>query len=369
MRKALLALRVDRAEEAARWLSELLRSGSELNTQALGTNTHFDAETWQAGLERAVTPWADAQALLGAMEGDLHGHLGRTAVPPSSALVVLGGVLPPSHLQAVLRPWLLGADVLVKAPSQDPGFPALVAAAFPGIRLTGRADVAAYARTVDAVVAVGGDEAVRAIAALVPLSTPFLGYGDRLSIGFTDATASTEALRGFADDVRLYDQRGCLSLRELWVRGEPTGVAERLVEQLRGSASRPSLGALEDRIRRFHDLAVMAGAVVHAEWSTEPERRVLSWCVAVETDDAPLPPGPGGRVVVVRRWRPDGMTSSSPLSSVSVAGTPSAEERHALVRLGASRLVAPGQLQAAPPSWWHDQRRPFSGLCRHLGDA
>jgi hypothetical protein len=365
---ALPAICTGRAHEAARWLTELLRPGSELNAQALRTNTHFDAATWQAGLIRAVAPWADAEALLGALEAELHA-LADVAVLPTSALVVLGGVLPPSHLQAVLRPWLLGADVLVKAPSQDPAFPALLAASFPGVTLTSRDDVPSCARTVDAVVVVGGDEAVREIAALVPLSTPFLGYGDRLSIGLTDEAPPAAALEGFADDIRLYDQRGCLSLRELWVRGDPQGVAERLAEQLLCSARRPPLGALEDRIRRYHDLAVMSGAVVHAEWSSESGRRVLSWCVAVETDDAPLPPGPGGRVVVVRRWQPGAMNPPAPLSSVAVAGALSAEERRSLIRLGASRFVAPGELQAAPPSWWHDQRRPFSGLCRYVGGS
>jgi len=215
---------------------------------------------------------------------------------------------------------------------------------------------------------VGGDDAVRAIGAHVPLATPFLGYGDRLSIGFTNASPSRDAIAGFADDVLLYDQRGCLSLRELWVTGEPAAVAERLADRLRGCPPRPPLGALEDRIRRFHDLAVMAGAVVHAEWSPASEGRLLSWCVAIDPADTSLPPGPGGRCVVVRRFSP-AMTSATPLSSVAVAGALSPGERQTLVRLGASRLVAPGALQAAPPTWWHDQRRPFSGLCRFAGGA
>jgi len=135
------ALCVARAHEAASWLSALVRVGSTENTQALATNTHFDAATWQAGLARTVAPWADAAALVDAMSSDLHGEGALCAVRPSSALVVLGGVLPPSHLQAVLRPWLLGAEVLVKAPSQDLGLPAYLAASLPGVRLIDRDEV------------------------------------------------------------------------------------------------------------------------------------------------------------------------------------------------------------------------------------
>ena len=265
MSAELPALCVARAHDAASWLSVLVRAGSAENTQALATNTHFDAATWQAGLVRTVAPWADAAALVDAMSSDIHGEGALSAVRPSSALVVLGGVLPPSHLQAVLRPWLLGAEVLVKAPNQDLGFPAYLAASLPGVRLIDRDEVTPWSASVDAVVVVGGDDAVRAIGAHVPLATPFLGYGDRPSIGFTDAAPSSSAVAGFADDVLLYDQRGCLSLRELWVTGEPAAVAERLADRLRGSPPRPPLGALEDRLRRFPDLAVTAGAVVHAE--------------------------------------------------------------------------------------------------------
>ena len=38
----------------------------------------------------------------------------------------------------------------------------------------------------------------------------------------------------------------------------------------------------------------------------------------------------------------------------------------ALARLGAARVVRPGELQQAPPEWFHDGRRPLVHLVRWL---
>src|SRR6185437_3432359 len=73
---------------------------------------------------------------------------------------------------------------------------------------------------VDLVMAHGSDATIQDLRALCPPHVGFVGYGHRVSFGLTLAGATTdEAARGFARDVLLYDQGGCLSPHTVFVEG------------------------------------------------------------------------------------------------------------------------------------------------------
>ena len=80
----------------------------------------------------------------------------------------------------------------------------------------------------------GSDETLRALRTLCPAGTPFVGYGHRVSFGVV-CKGSTNAAAGFAKDVLLYDQGGCLSPQTIFVEGG-WQKAQRLCRTSGGSA-------------------------------------------------------------------------------------------------------------------------------------
>ena len=71
----------------------------------------------------------------------------------------------------------------------------------------------------DAVIAYGSDETIATLRALTPTSTPFFGYGYGVSVGILPRDVPFYA-RGFAQDVLMYGQAGCLSPQALLVETE-----------------------------------------------------------------------------------------------------------------------------------------------------
>ena len=79
---------------------------------------------------------------------------------------------------------------------------------------------AALCSGVDLVMAQGGNDTLRALRASTPAGTPFIGYGHRVSFGIVCKDgASAAAAAGFAKDILLYDQGGCLSPQTIFVEG------------------------------------------------------------------------------------------------------------------------------------------------------
>ncbi len=314
----------------------------------------FHPELLDTSLECSLRPWTDPARLVAAALDDLGPERPEVElIPPLVAHVVLAGVVPASHVQAMAYPWLLGAHVRVKAPSMDPHFPALFAAAL-GARVE---PVTGRGTSGDAVVVVGGDGAVAAVRAHASGGAPVLAFGDRISVAWLGDCAEVD-WAGLALDVGLYDQRGCLSVVEVLVApGHAESSAASLGHAL-DQLPRRRLGDDEDGIRRARDLWVLEG------------RRCLRYrdatlfVVAGGTVEA----GPLGRTVVVREVvSPLGAleTLRGRLGTVVVApgARPPLGE---LGRLGASRVVLPGHAQAAGPEWPHDGVSPFGGLCRRL---
>lgn len=209
----------------------------------------------------------------------------------------------------------------------------------------------------DLVMAHGGDSTLRDLRGKCPPRTPFVGYGHRVSFGLLLPDVDwAEAARGFAKDVLLYDQGGCLSPQTIFVIGDGNKA------QAFSSALADALAAASHK----YPLPVRSARAAR----TVAEARALAWM----TDGAKLWEDPAGRWTVVAR--PESEFAVSPtfgvisvqflealtllpaavaavapfLQGCAVAG----EETGYLP--GVSYVCKPGELQAPPLEWRQDGR-------------
>ncbi|MFO0647766.1 MAG: acyl-CoA reductase [Polyangiales bacterium] len=142
--------------------------------------------------------------------------------------VVLAATVAVAPLRAVALPWLAGAArVDVRGSSRQSALVDAVVRAF-GVREITR--VGTITSEVDAVVAYGSDETVAEIDRATP-SARFEGYGHGFGVAWVDLEDSGfDAARAVALDVALHDQRGCLSPRIAFVRGDAVAFARALHE-------------------------------------------------------------------------------------------------------------------------------------------
>ena len=231
----------------------------------------------------------------------------------------------------------------------------------------------------DCVVATGSDQAIAAIARASRPGTRLVGYGHRCSVAVigpeaTDRTTAQALATALAQDVALWDQLGCLSpIAVLCLGGNPKQLARELADALRGCAERMPRGVLPAAaaaaIRSERDAAALrraAGADVEVEGD-----EALSYTV-VREPDAALRPSPLHRFVRVHPV--EGLASlrevlsplSQHLAGVAIAGFGAGRQavERELASLGASRVCAPGRLQAPPFGWHHDNQPVLLPLLR-----
>jgi len=223
---------------------------------------------------------------------------------------------------------------------------------------------AALCADADLVMAHGSDATLRDLRAICPSGTPFIGYGHRVSFGVLLPEADIkEAARGFAKDVLLYDQGGCLSPQTIFVvggrnNGDGNNVpafSSVLAEALLEAAQKYPLPVRSARA---------AGAVTEA--------RALAWM----EDGATLWEDPARRWTVIARPG-SGLVASPTFGVVSVQPLASLDDLPEALGLvadrlqgcaaagtltpgsylpGISYLCRPGQLQAPPLAWRQDGR-------------
>lgn len=357
----------------------------------------YHPRTLGRGLEVGLAPWTPG-ALRELVERDLgglstlEGAGGRCASGFATTSVVAGGALPlPTALQ-ILLPLLLRSPVLVRPSAGDPVTPGWVARELAeldpalgecvGVVAVPKEDAAAIDALLaaDCVVVTGSDATVEALRARVRGGRRFVGYGHRLSVtvlGPLDAPGRDAAVRGTALDVALWDQRGCLSTTAVYVAdpdpaAAPT-VAEALAAELEAIAGGLPPGEvpleLAARIRAERGEAEMRAA------GGQPVRVLgppdASFTVVLEAG-ARYRGTPLHRFVRVHPLRdPAGLAAAlgelgPHLAGVALAGFGAArpEVARKLARLGASRICAPGELQAPPLTWHHDGASPLLPLCR-----
>ena len=224
---------------------------------------------------------------------------------------------------------------------------------------------AALCAEADLVMAHGSDATLRDLRALCPQDTPFVGYGHRVSFGVLLPDADgRKAARGFAKDVLLYDQGGCLSPQTIFVVGDgnkTTQFASLLAEALTKKAQEyplpvraeraasavaeaRALAWMEDGNRLWEDPARRWTVIVrpHSRFAASPTFSVVSVQPLASLDDLP-----------------EAVSSvADRLQGCAVAG--SFTDGGYLP--GVSHLCEPGHLQAPPLAWRQDGRDVLRGL-------
>ncbi len=239
----------------------------------------------------------------------------------------------------------------------------------------------------DCVAATGSDETIASIAARVRPPRRFVGHGHRVSVAVLGpAILGGRNLEGVAAalalDVALWDQLGCLSPVAAYVVG---GVSARRGATGAGTVAEAvaaALAEIETRLPRGRvqreDAAAIAQARSEAEMRAAAGRAVTllrdasdAFTVVCEADararSAPLHRflrvhPVGGVEDLLDALRPLGPH----LAGVALDGfgDVTSDVASALAALGASRICAPGRLQAPPLAWHHDGQPVLLPLAR-----
>lgn len=371
------------------WRRELVESFS--------ATSPFSRGTVAEGLESALRAWDPAQLVATAerelacgLPGPDGGLPARMLAPFSYTAVLAGGTIPMPTLLTSLLPLLLGSPVLLRESSKDPVTGRLLARslaardtdlarAFEPIELpTEDGDALASLLAAPCVVATGGDETMRAIAARLRADQRFVAYGHRVSIAIVGPQAAGELDRiagAIALDVARWDQTGCLSPIAVLLVGlgaeARRDVASAVARALDALATAMPRGELPVATRALH-AAERADARMRAASGRAQLFEGRDSLVVLE-DDAELRSAPLHRFlrllpvasVEALRFALDAL--GAPLSNVALAGFPPEERREIaaeLARHGASRITSPGRLQTPPVDWPRDGMPLFTPLAR-----
>jgi hypothetical protein len=313
------------------------------------------------------------------------------AFGPRLAVHVFSGNVPGLPVWSLTCGLLVKAANLGKTASGEPLLPALFAASlaevdpdlarclailyWPG----GAEDLeaAAFGRA-EAIIAYGGDEALRSLRGRVPAAARFLAYSHRLSFGLIAREALTaagapEVAARAAFDVAIFDQQGCVSPHVFYVetggKVSPRDFAASLAAALqeverRLPRGRIPLGA-SAAIQGLRDMADLGGDEV---WASPGG---TAWTVIFE-DDAAFAPSCLNRTVRVKPVADlaDLPPLLAPLgNALQTAGVAAPPERlpalaASLGRLGVTRLCPLGQMPFPAFAWHHDGRGNLLDLVR-----
>ncbi|HZD04333.1 MAG TPA: acyl-CoA reductase [Longimicrobiales bacterium] len=329
---------------------------------------------------RAGSPGAGRIRALGAA---LAVHLSSGTVPGVSVTSLVRSLLVKSPV--LLKPGrgdvVLPVLFLEALAAEDPELAAAAAVIYwPGGE--GEAEAAAL-EAADLVVVYGSDGVVAAVRRRLGPHVPMVAYHHRVSAALVGREALRPgpleaAARQAARAVALFDQRGCVSPRVVWVEegGEVgprdfaralTRALARLEEELpsgvlndvEASALQQLRGTAELREAAGEDFAVWAGG--DAPWTV-----VYEGGPGVEGGAA------GGRLVRVRGV-PDALDLGDRLAPLAphlqtvavcgLGGRIDAVAEH-LARAGAGRIASLDGAPWPPPWWHHDGRGPLQALVR-----
>jgi hypothetical protein len=192
--------------------------------------------------------------------------IGVPGVAPRLAAVVAARGVFTAPLEWVALLAAVGSEVILKAPSAAPDFGHALAEAFSGAGLPVRCSTERDLPAVDALVAMGGDPAIRSLAERNARARLSL-HGHRFSLAVVHGS-SPELARQLAQDALLYDGRGCFTPVAVLHTG-PLAAADRLAfaleEQLRLVAQQLPAGPMDPLLgpewRRRAGLASALGAL------------------------------------------------------------------------------------------------------------
>lgn len=210
-----------------------------------------------------------------------------------------------ASLRAIACARAKGERVTVRPSSREPELAAAIVRALsdPNIELVSTVDIKNLRE--GEIHVYGKDETIAKFKAAAHV--PVIGHGHGLGVGWlTTKTTVEDVLAGLTSDIIAFDQRGCLSLRILFVEGGPTRAAEvgRALHRALNTTNIPR-GALtrEERAEsvRFSDTMTMVGEVLSGH----------AHVVAIAPSDAPPIVPPSGRHVLVRHALRDAELTSA----------------------------------------------------------
>ncbi len=209
----------------------------------------------------------------------------------------------------------------------------------------------------------GSDETVASVRARIPPGVSFYGFGHRMSVGVlgADSTVLDDVLmESIAVDTLAYDQKGCLSLRVLWVEEggavSPREVARLLAERGFPQATGilpPGRGWEEEAEARF--LALSTAEFTGEVW------RGNGFAVEFQ-EDPEAPPPPVSRVLAVRPLPGRGalrnrlLPHSGRIQGIMAATNDEFYKEISILaaEVGGSRVTLPGFLQRPDLAWPQD---------------
>ena len=283
---------------------------------------------------------------------------GTTARLPKNIVHIISGNTPHAAFQTLLNGVLLGAQNLLKLPSQTLLDFEIPNPLQPFVEVS-RELPAHWIPKADAMVVFGSDNTIRHFQSLCPLEIPFVGHGHRIGIAIIDEP-TPKAAQLAARDIGLFNQSGCLSLHTIYLK-DPSAFGPLLAEAMtnfeeqdpRGPLSLSEAGAITN-LREETRYLMAQDPKSHALWHSP---RSTAWTIIVENNPR-LALSPGNRTIFLRPM-PDNFSEFRHLSGIALHPY---EERP---NLPSPRLFPLGEAQFPTTLWPHDGILPLASLVRH----
>jgi hypothetical protein len=376
-------------------LERLLPQATGFDAEMVRLNLHAYLQTFRGlQLQRFVAEDFANPKVLDEFQPRTQGGWTR-ALGPELLVHVWAGNVPALPMWSFVSGLLVKAGSMGKVASAEPVFATLFARLLAEVEPrwadcfavvwwpSGEAHERTAFALADVVLAYGGNAALQAMQAHVPVSTRFLPHGHKLSFGMVSAAALSVrkgpgVARQAALDVVRYDQQGCYSPHVFYVqRGAPVSpqdFAQHLAQELAGLQHKlpRRVLSLEEAAqvgawREAHEFASLhddstqlsgtghsTSTVVysdrHQPLTAGPLNRNV-WVVAVDTLDEVLP--------LIAPQRDD-------LQTVGLAAAPE-ELLHLgeyLGQAGVTRICALGAMTSPEAGWHHDGRFSLLDLVR-----
>ncbi len=313
----------------------------------------YDADTlgkWldaELGDRRRLEEWVD----------------GAKVVPRGPVLHVVSGNTPHAAFQSVFRAILMGCRSWVKTPSA--GLPEFEEWARGIDLLDVRRELPEEWRAPEVAVIYGGSETLAFFRGWLSPETRIIPHGPKLSAAFVFAERAGLAA-DLAADILRYGQRGCLSVRAVYFRGDAESFCGKLAAAMEawGSAMAADLSEAGG-VRNARELTRFRIAN-GANASLRESAGSVDWTVIHDGETTLLKPGPGCGFVMVMPMPEEisEATLGAEIRFLSTAVVEPISEAARLDPIAPPRICAVGKAQE-PGIFWHpDGEMPLAGLVR-----
>jgi Acyl-CoA reductase (LuxC) len=291
------------------------------------------------------------------------GHFSR-AIVRSPILHIVSGNTPHAALQSIIRGLLLGAQNRIKIPSAGlPEVEEFLKHLPPELSeglLISRELPDAWMRQAKAWIVFGSDETVAHFRKRAPAGVVFVPHAHLFSLGVVYEIAAPAA-RLAAMDVSRFNQKGCLSPHDIYVKGDARAFAAHLAQEMEHySLIDPPTPLTTAEAAEVHNLR----ANYRFRGASDPRVQIwesansLRWTVIFE-EDPWFAASCLNRVVFVKPLPERLDEAMGPaidwMGAIGVwPATPEAAEQ--LSRLRPSRICPLGRMQE-PPATWHQEGR------------